>query len=107
MKEKIYVEIAGIRLGIVTEEGATYVKEIAAGVENDVTKMIKSQKNCSLVEASLFTSMNYYSRATEGEKKVKNLETQVALYQANLNRLKRENEELRIKLLNNANNGNK
>ena len=29
MKEKIYVEIAGIRLGIITEEGASYVKEIA------------------------------------------------------------------------------
>ena len=32
------------------------------------------------------------------QKKVKNLETQVALYQANMNRLKKENEELRSKL---------
>jgi hypothetical protein len=30
--------------------------------------------------------------------KVKNLETQVALYQANLNRMRKENEELRSKL---------
>ncbi len=101
MKEKIYVEIAGIRLGIITEEGATYVQEIAGGVENDIKAMIKSQKNCSLVEASLFSSMSYYSRAIEGEKKVKNLETQIALYQTNVNRLKKENEELRAKLLNN------
>lgn len=102
MKEKIYVEIAGIRLGIVTEDGASYVKDIAEAVENDIKKMTKAQKNCSLVEASLFSSMSYYSRAIDGEKRVKNLETQVALYQANVNRLKKENEELRIKLLNNG-----
>lgn len=100
MKEKIYVEIAGIKLGIVTEEGEGYVKEIAGSVENDIKKMTKSQRNCSLVEASLFLSMNYYSRATENEKRVKNLETQIALYQANVNRLKKENEELKLKLLN-------
>jgi len=102
MKEKIYVEIAGIRLGIVTEDGSEYVKEIAGAVEENVQKMIKSQRNCSLVEASLFCAMSYYSQAKEDAKKVKNLETQVALYQANLNRLKKENEELRIKLLNNG-----
>jgi len=102
MKEKIYVEIAGIRLGIVTEDGASYVQEIAGAVNDDIKKMLKSQRNCSLVEASLFSSMSYYSRAIEGEKRVKNLETQIALYQANVNRLKKENEELKIKLLNNG-----
>lgn len=99
MKEKIYVEIGGIRLGIVTEEGESYVKEIAASVDSEIKKMTKTQKNCSLVEASLFSAFSYYSRATESEKKVKNLETQIALYQANINRLKKENEELKIKLL--------
>ena len=98
MKEKIYVEIAGIRLGIVTEEGASYVKEIAEAIENEVKGMIKAKKNCSLVEAALFSSMSYYSRATESEKRLKNLETQIALYQANVNRLKKENEELKSKL---------
>ena len=99
MKEKVYVEIAGIRLGIVTEEGASYVESIAKSVENTVNQMTKSQKNCSLVEAALFCAMNYYSTLSEDEKKIKNLETQVALYQANVNRLKKENEELRVKLI--------
>ena len=100
--KNLSVEIAGIRLGIVTEDGATYVQEIAGAVNDDIKKMLKSQRNCSLVEASLFSSMSYYSRAIEGEKRVKNLETQIALYQANVNRLKKENEELKIKLLNNG-----
>ncbi len=98
MKEKIYVEIAGIRLGIVTEEGETYVQGVAKAIEDEIKAMIKSKRNCSLVEASLFSAMNYYSRATENEKKVKNLETQITLYQASLNRQKKENEELRARL---------
>ena len=102
MKEKIYVEIAGIRLGIVTEEGAEYVEGVAHAVEDKIKAMTKTQRNCSLVEAALFCAMNYYSGATEGEKKIKNLETQIALYQANVNRLKKENEELRVKLAQNG-----
>ncbi len=98
MKEKIYVEIAGIKLGIITEEGASYVEKIASTVEEQITAMIKSQRNCSLVEAALFSAMSYCSKGEEDAKKVKNLETQVALYQANMNRLKKENEELRSKL---------
>lgn len=98
MKEKVYVEIAGIKLGIITEDGATYVEGIASTVEEQITKMIKAQKNCSLVEAALFSAMSYCSKGEEDAKKVKNLETQVALYQANVNRLKKENDELRAKL---------
>lgn len=98
MKEKIYVEIAGIKLGIITEEGPSYVEKIASTVEEQITAMIKSQRNCSLVEAALFSAMSYCSKGEEDAKKVKNLETQVALYQANMNRLKKENEELRSKL---------
>ena len=46
MKEKIYVEIAGIRLGIVTEEGSTYVQGVASAIENEIKTMIKTKKNC-------------------------------------------------------------
>ena len=34
MKEKIYVEINGIKLGIVTEDGAEYVQSVAKELEN-------------------------------------------------------------------------
>ena len=98
MKEKVYVEIAGIKLGIVTEDGASYVERIASTVEEQITAMIKSQRNCSLVEAALFCAMNFCSQGSDDSMKVRNLETQVALYQANLNRMRRENEELRARL---------
>lgn len=98
MKQKISVEIAGVKLTIVTEEGEEYVKRIAEKVDADVRQMMRSQRNCSLIEAALFMAMTYSSQGGEDSMKVKNLETQIALYQANLNRMRKENEELRTQL---------
>lgn len=99
MKEKIYVEINGIKLGIVTEDGAEYVEKIAAELKEKIDAIIKGQRNCTLIEASLFTALNLQSKSDEDDKKIKNLETQLTLYQANVNRLRIENEDLRTRLL--------
>lgn len=98
MKEKIYVEINGIKLGIVTEDGAEYVERIAKELQEQLNGMMRAQRNCTLIEATLFTAMNLQSKCEEDDKKIKNLETQLTLYQANVNRLKIENEELRTRL---------
>ena len=98
MKEKIYVEIAGVRLGIISEDGEEYVAQIAEEINKRVKKMISMQKNCSLVEAALFCAMDCYSTAEANAKKAKNLEAQISLYQTNTERLKKENEELKDRL---------
>jgi cell division protein FtsB len=45
--------------------------------------------------------MDFYSTGAGDSRRLKNLEAQIALYQANVNRLKKENEELRAKLAEN------
>lgn len=98
MKEKINIEINGIKIGIVTEDGREYVEKIASELEKTLKDIMQGQKNCTFLEAMLFTGMNLQSKCDEGEKRIKNLETQLAIYQANVNRLKIENEELKTKL---------
>ena len=98
MKQKISVEIGGVKLNIVTEDGEEYIKQIAKRVDDDISNMRKAQRNCSLIEAALFMAMTYASQGGEDSMKVRNLETQIALYQANLNRMRKENEELRTQL---------
>ena len=98
MKEKIYVEINGIKLAIVTEDGASYVEDVADSVREQMNSMLASQKNCTLIEAALFTAMSLQSKCVEDEKMIKNLETQINLYQASVNRLRIENEDLRARL---------
>lgn len=102
MKEKFYVEIAGVKLGIVSEEGQEYVEGIAKAVNNKINGIISAQKNCSLVEAAIFCAMDCYSTGDSDGRKVKNLEAQIALYQANVTRLKKENEELKMRLQGNG-----
>lgn len=98
MKEKIYVEINGIRLGIVTEDGKEYVEKIANELQVQLDRMMTAQRKCTLIEASLFTAMSLQSKCHEDDKKIKNLEAQLAIYQAQVNRLRVENEELRTRL---------
>lgn len=98
MKEKIYVEIDGIRLGIVTEDGAEYVEKIANELQTQLDRMMSAQKKCTLIEAALFTAMSLQSKCHEDDKKIKNIEAQLAIYQAQVNRLRIENEELRTRL---------
>ena len=98
MKEKIYVEINCIKLGIVTEDGGEYVEKIAQELREKLEGVIKAQRNCSLIEAALFTALNLQSKSDEDDKKIKNLETQLNLYQINVNRLRAENEDLRTRL---------
>lgn len=100
MKEKFNVEIAGVKLGLVSEEGKEYVDSVCASIEERLTQLMRSQRNCSLLEAALFCALDLYSSSEANEKKLKNLEAQVALYQVNVTRLKRENEELQTKLRN-------
>ena len=104
MKEKFYVEIAGVRLGIVSEEGKEHVESVANAVNERITKMLRTQRNCSLVEAAIFCAMDFYGSGSVDTRKLKNLEAQIALYQANVNRLKKENEELRTRLAQYENN---
>ena len=73
MKEKIYVEINGIKLGIVTEDGQEYVERIAEELRDKINAIIKAQRNCTLIEASLFTALNLQSKSDEDDKKIKNL----------------------------------
>ncbi|MBQ7225937.1 MAG: cell division protein ZapA [Clostridia bacterium] len=98
MKEKIYVEIKGIRLGIITEDGREYVESIVKQLEEQLNGVMGGQRGCTLIEAALFAGLSLQSKSVEDDKKIKNLETQLTLYQANVNRLKAENEELRTRL---------
>lgn len=101
MKQKYFVEIAGVRIGVVSEQGQEYVEGVAGEVDKIISEMLRTKKNCSLVEAALFCAMDFYSSGSTDSRKLKNLEAQIALYQANVNLLKKENAELRERLAKN------
>ena len=67
-------------------------------MQAQLDKMMSAQRKCTLIEAALFTAMSLQSKCHEDDKKIKNLDAQLAIYQAQVNRLRVENEELRTRL---------
>ncbi len=98
MMEKYDIEIAGIAMTIKTDENEDFVTYVVKELDDRLTAMTKKNIHCSKTEAAILSALDYCCEKIRLEKKVKNLEAQVALYTANVNRLKTENQELKEKL---------
>ncbi len=96
--EKYDIEIAGIAMTVKTDENEDFVTYVVNELDNRINTMTKKNIHCSKTEAALLSALDYCCEKIRLEKKVKNLEAQVALYTANVNRLKAENQELRENL---------
>lgn len=96
--EKYDIEVAGIAMTVKTDENEDFVKYVVAELDGRIRTMTQKNMNCSKTEAAILSALDYCCEKIRFEKKIKNLEAQVALYTANVNRLKSENQELKAKL---------
>ncbi len=96
--EKYDIEVAGIAMTVKTDENEDFVKYVVAELDERIRTMTQKNLNCSKTEAAILSALDYCCEKIRFEKKIKNLEAQVALYTANVNRLKSENQELKAKL---------
>ncbi len=96
--EKYDIEVAGIAMTVKTDENEDFVKYVVAELDGRIRTMTQKNMNCSKTEAAILSALDYCCEKIRFEKKIKNLEAQVALYTANVNRLKSENQELKARL---------
>lgn len=96
--EKYDIEIAGIAMTVKTDENEDFVRYVVDELDRRINEMTMKNIRCSKTEAALLSALDYCCDKIRLEKKVKNLEAQVALYTANVNRLKSENTELKERL---------
>lgn len=96
--EKYDIEVAGIAMTVKTDENEDFVRYVVEELDRRIVGMTQKNLNCSKTEAAILSALDYCCEKIRSEKKIKNLEAQVALYTANVNRLKSENQELRAKL---------
>ena len=96
--EKYDIEIAGIAMTVKTDENEDFVNYVVGELDKRISDMTKRNLRCTTTEAALLCALEYNCERARLEKKVKNLEAQVALYSANVNRLKTENADLKEKL---------
>ncbi len=95
MKQKYTFTVAGQPLTFISDEDADFVKAIITTTDKTVTDIMMSGARCARLDAALICAVDFCSEKVKAEKKVKNLEAQISLYEANVARLKRELAEAR------------
>ena len=95
MKERYSIEIADIQLTILSDEPKDFVESTVAHLDETIRDMTVKNKRCSKLDAAILCALDFYSEKTKADKKLKNLEAQISLYEANIRRLKEEAEQLR------------
>lgn len=95
MKERYNIEIADIQLTILSDEPEDFVASTVAQLDSLIRDMTVKNKRCSKLDAAILCALDFYSEKTKADKKIKNLEAQISLYEANIRRLKEEAEQMR------------
>ena len=98
MKEKFQIEIADVPLSILSDEKEEYVTELVNRLDGEIRDMTVRNKRCSKMDAALLIALDYCSEKQKADKRIRNLEAQISLYDANLRRLREENAALAARL---------
>ncbi len=88
MKQKYEIEIADVQLSILTDESEEFVKDIVSRLDTLIRTLTVQNKRCAKIDAALLCALDALGEKVKLEKKIKNLETQISLYEANLRRLR-------------------
>lgn len=98
-KKKYDVTIAGVDMSILSDEREEFVQRLVASLDADITAITSQNKRCSTLDAAILVALDASSERVKAEKRTRNLEAQIALYDANLRRMREENIKLKSALL--------
>ena len=90
MKERYNVEISDIHLTIVSDEPEEFVMSTVEKINERVNDLIVRNKRCSKLDAALLCALDYCGEYAKAERRIRNLEAQISLYDANLKRMREE-----------------
>ena len=90
MKERYNIEISDIQLSVVSDEPEDFVHSIVEKINERVNDLIVRNNRCSKLDAALLCALDYCGECTKAEKRIRNLEAQISLYDANLKRMREE-----------------
>lgn len=97
-KRKIEVTIAGITISLVTDESESFVNTVISRMDSTMSALLSKNVKRSRLDAAMLCAIDFCGDKILAEKRVRNLEAQISLYDVNLRRLKDENAALRKKL---------
>lgn len=98
-KKKYEVVIADVEMAIISDEREDFVMRLVNDLDQKIREITLSSKRCSKLDAAILVALDTNSEKLKAEKRIRNLEAQVGLYDANLRRLREENAKLKEAML--------
>ena len=89
-KKKVMIKIAGAQLTLVTDESADFVDTVAEKVNERMMELTRNSYKVNRTDAALLCAVDFCGDKLRAEKKVRNLEAQISLYDVNMRRLREE-----------------
>lgn len=91
MDKKSYkIDIADVNLAIRSDEKEETIKKIVSDLDTQIRDLCVNNKQCSKLDAAVLCCLDYSCENIKAEKRIRNLEAQISLYDANLKRLHAE-----------------
>ena len=101
IKRKVDLNVAGITISVITDEADIFVKAIEKKMDEEMKALLRNVR-LSQFDAAMLCAIDFCADKLSAEKKLRNLEAQVSLYEVNLRRLKNEVNSLKKKLAENG-----
>ena len=98
MKQKYTIRVADIEMNVISEESPEAVEALVNLVDRKMREICSASKSCSKTNAALLCALDYCSEKIRVQRRIKALESKLALAESTVEELEMENEELRGKL---------
>lgn len=89
-KQKYCIEIADVPLTILSDESEEFVRETVRILDTQIRDLTVHNKRCAKIDAAILCALDSLGEKLKLEKKLRNLQAQIDLYEANLRRLRTE-----------------
>lgn len=98
MKQKYTITIADVALNVVCEESPEAVESLVGIVDRHMREITSKSSRCSKTEAALLCALDYCADKIKSQKKLKKLESLVAVQSVEIEELNAEIATLKAKL---------